>query len=66
MAAIWTCEDHGSDIVVVFYGASNCPVCREIGNLEAEKTTLESEVESLKSEIDTLKHQISELESAGK
>jgi len=63
MSAIWTCEDHGQDVVVVHYGGTNCPVCRAISDLESEKILLQSKIEELESEVDTLTDKVSDLEA---
>lgn len=63
MAAIWACEDHGQDVVVVHYGGSACPVCKTIADLEADKEQFQSKIESLESEVDTLTDKVSDLEA---
>ena len=63
MMAMWTCEEHGTDVVVVYYGRSNCPVCATIAGLESEKATLESKIEELESKLDDAQDRVAELEA---
>lgn len=70
---ITTCEEHGTDAVVVFKNFISCPFCkevergdeleREVGDLESEVRGLDSSIDTLESRVDELREEIADLES---
>ncbi len=68
-----TCEDHGSDVIVVFEGNgfASCPVCAAETNLNDRIQILEGDLESehshggdLEGQIETLEDEISKLKQS--
>lgn len=60
---ITTCEEHGTDAVVVFKNFISCPMCKEVergDELEREVGGLDSQINRLESEVSNLEFEVSE------